>query len=334
MAERIPAGRTSRALVQFRPRPNRALSRHPSTSPTPLPSDEKTASFRTPVTGTRPLGASAANAAATKGGHTGLSKAKVTMLLELQHPGGLNRFVRRVSDPTDPLYRHYSTVEQLVAKLRRQAEGDRAGHRLVRPARCPRHALVDPHLRHRELSREGAPTSSCRPRRAPPTASGTGGSWPADRPGGARRRRHAVSVGPEDGVDEDRGRDRPGAWRRSRRWVPRKKVKYGSILFHTGTAAGCPAGSEPAEVAPLEPFTPNQYLTAYGDTTMHAPGAERRRPIGRRRRAGRLQALRHRNVRQVLRGQQDPADLGLEVSPTTNRRPRKTRPRSTSSSSR
>ena len=62
------------------------------------------------------IGAGAANAAAPKNAHTGLAGPKVAMLLELQHPGGLNRFVRRVSDPNDPLYRHYATVEQLVAR--------------------------------------------------------------------------------------------------------------------------------------------------------------------------------------------------------------------------
>jgi hypothetical protein len=35
---------------------------------------------------------------------------------QLQQPGGLTRFVRHVSDPVDPHYRQYATVESLVAR--------------------------------------------------------------------------------------------------------------------------------------------------------------------------------------------------------------------------
>lgn len=34
----------------------------------------------------------------------------------MQRPGGLNRFVRHVSDPGDPHYRQHATVESLVAR--------------------------------------------------------------------------------------------------------------------------------------------------------------------------------------------------------------------------
>ena len=61
------------------------------------------------------------------------------MLLELQHPGGLNRFVRRVSDPSDPLYRHYSTVESLVARYGAQAKTSERVTDWLAAARCPRH---------------------------------------------------------------------------------------------------------------------------------------------------------------------------------------------------
>ena len=39
-----------------------------------------------------------------------------SMPWQLQQPGGLTRFLRHVSDPVDPHYRQYATVESLVAR--------------------------------------------------------------------------------------------------------------------------------------------------------------------------------------------------------------------------
>src|SRR5215470_12477560 len=47
----------------------------------------------------------------------GLAPGKIEALIELQHPGGLNRFVRKVSDPRSAHYRDYATVEQLIARF-------------------------------------------------------------------------------------------------------------------------------------------------------------------------------------------------------------------------
>ena len=47
---------------------------------------------------------------------------------------------------------------------------------------------------------------------------------------------------------------------------------YRSILPHSGTAGGCAAGSSGGIEPGLEPFTPNQYLTAYGHAALHDRG--------------------------------------------------------------
>lgn len=51
-----------------------------------------------------------------------------------------------------------------------------------------------------------------------------------------------------------------------------KHANYSSVLTHSGTSTGCAAGrtGPGAPVAP--PFTPNQYLSAYGIAAMHAVG--------------------------------------------------------------
>ena len=86
-----------------------------------------------------------------------------------------------------------------------------------------------------------------------------------------------------------------------------KKKGYSSVLPHSGTAAGCPEGSTGGPGAPLLPFTPNQYLTAYGHAALHAQGAARPGADGRGGRDRRLPPQRHRRLRQVLR-REDAAD--------------------------
>jgi subtilase family serine protease len=47
---------------------------------------------------------------------------------------------------------------------------------------------------------------------------------------------------------------------------------YRSVRRHSGTASGCPAGSSGGPAPGFEPFTPNQYLTAYGHAALHKQG--------------------------------------------------------------
>jgi kumamolisin len=213
------------------------------------------------------FGASAASA--QKKGHTGLANPKVLMLLELQHPGGLNRFVRHVSDPTDPRYRHYSTVEKLVARYGAKPKTSKAVTNWftvhgVHATLSPTHTFVTARLsasRADELlpPAKGAATAS----------SADGGLVPRTVPAAISADVARVSVGtdptvePEDAIGPAPGAEAEGG--------TKEKGKYGSVLFHTGTAGGCAAGSS-GQVSPLEPFTPNQYLTAYGDTKLHAEG--------------------------------------------------------------
>jgi kumamolisin len=213
------------------------------------------------------VGASAAGAA--KNAHTGLSSPKVTALLELQHPGGLNTFVRRVSDPSDPHYRDYATVESLVARYGAPAKTTArvldwfAAHG-VHADLSPTHTFVTaeiPASRADQLlpPAKGAASASSVgdamvPRAIPAALDGvvtnlSVGPNVAVQP-------HDL-IGPAVGAEAEGGKEGKGP--------------YGSILFHTGTAGGCAAASTGGP-HPLEPFTPNQYLTAYGDTAMHGRG--------------------------------------------------------------
>jgi subtilase family serine protease len=210
------------------------------------------------------LGASAANA-----GQTGLSNSKVTMLLELQHPGGLNRFVRRVSDPSDPLYRDYSTVEQLVARYGAPAKTSKRvvlwlAKRGVQATLSPTHTFVTAEL----LAKRAA--AILPPAKGAASASSAGaGLRPRAVPAALRGLATRVAVGTDLPVHTD---DAIGpAPAAEAEGGTKSSGKYGSVLFHTGTAAGCAAGSSGAP-HPIEPFTPNQYLTAYGDASMHSRG--------------------------------------------------------------
>jgi kumamolisin len=192
----------------------------------------------------------AAGAFAAKGDPTGLPASQVTALIQLRHPAGLDRFVRRVSDPSSPHYRRYATVESLVARF---GAKPRASKRVLRwlaahgvdAELSPTHMFVTASLPAERAAGllSGAPRGAIAGISVAPAAKLTP---------------HAA-VGPAPGPESGGGKKGAGP--------------YGSVLLHTGTAKGCAAGVHAAE-APVEPFTPNQYLTAYGDAAMHARGLE------------------------------------------------------------
>lgn len=190
-----------------------------------------------------------ATGASAKADSTGLPTSEVTALIQLRHPAGLDRFVRRVSDPSSPHYRDYATVEQLVARF---GAKPRASKRVLAwlTARgidaklSPTHTFITASL----AAARAAPLL-----RASPHAVAGISVLPT-----APVVPHAA-VGPAPGPESGGGK--------------KGKGHYGSALFHTGTAKGCAAGLGAAE-APVEPFAPNQYLTAYGDSAMHARGLE------------------------------------------------------------
>lgn len=162
--------------------------------------------------------------------------------IELRHPRGLNRFGPRRLRPESPRYRRYSTVEKLVARF--------GCPRLAGRARRRWNRLFDGHLRHRQS-------------RAP--ARGAAGSSSRAVPAALRGVVSRIALAGELATS-----GAPAAVG-ARASAKRKRGHYGSILPHTGTAGGCPAGSSGGEPG-LEPFTPNQYLTAYGHAAMHAKG--------------------------------------------------------------
>jgi kumamolisin len=49
-------------------------------------------------------------------------------------------------------------------------------------------------------------------------------------------------------------------------------LKGTSVLFNTGTTAGCAEGRHAGEAEPLNGFTPNEYLDAYGHSALHKQG--------------------------------------------------------------
>lgn len=210
------------------------------------------------------LAAPAAGVAAQRS--PALPDGKIEALLQLRHPRGLNRFVRRVSDPRSPRYRHYSTVEKLVA---RYGAKPKTRKRVLRWLRA--HGL------HGTVTAAGTfvlvplPAAKARPQHG---AVGAASAVLSERRVPAALQGAVVGVSVLD----------PGQTRASAATAAgdgsataaaskkKRKFPYFSIRAHTGTAGGCAAGSSAVAAPGLEPFTPNQYLTAYGLAAMHARG--------------------------------------------------------------
>jgi subtilase family serine protease len=189
----------------------------------------------------------------------------VQALFLLHHPAGLDRFVRSVSDPRSPRYRHYATVEGLVKRfgashsVRHVTLAWLAGHGMtgrVGPTGAYLTAWMPRRLAERALLRRASARRSATgvalTRRVPPALRGYVDSIGilGTRPGEFG---HAASVAPAavDAAATDAG---------------------SSLLPHSGTAAGCQSGRAAGAPSPLSAFTPNQYLTAYGHETMHRRG--------------------------------------------------------------
>ncbi len=190
----------------------------------------------------------------------------VQALFLLHHPAGLDRFVRSVSDPRSPRYRHYATVEELVKRfgaspaVRRATLAWLARHGMrgrVGPTGAYLIAWMPSELAKRAL-----------PRRAPATGSATGTAVVVRRvPPALRGYVDAIGI----------LGTRPGAFGHTASVAPASAdgaaVRGGSSLLpHSGTAAGCPSGRAAGAPSPLSAFTPNQYLTAYGHEAMHRRG--------------------------------------------------------------
>ncbi len=213
-----------------------------------------------------------AGAAAKQGPQ--LPEGQVDALISLRHPRGLDRFVQAVSDPTSPRYRHYASVAALVKRF-----GAAPAVRGATLRWLGRHGLRG------EVGASGTFVTATLPRRLaarvlPPVpgarASGAGGG-----PEGGERtvppaltgavssvqllsRRPVVSHDALAPVD-------PGAAIAAAKTKTNQKA-FSSIMLESGTPAGCSDGVNAGEGKPLRPFTPQQYLTAYGHATLHERG--------------------------------------------------------------
>jgi subtilase family serine protease len=196
----------------------------------------------------------------------GASEKTVEALLELRHPRGLNSFVRAVSDPASPRYRRYAGVAKLAARFGATQEDRNAT--LIWLSRRGLQGRVGPTGTYVTVRVPSARADRLLPRGATATASATalGRGVPVGLRGpvtaitllGNRRnvvRNVVASPGPPATTAAQ----------------PRA---YSSILPHSGTARGCAAGlTGPGGSAPA-PFTPNQYLSAYGNAAMHGRGLD------------------------------------------------------------
>lgn len=228
-----------------------------------------------------PTGESAAKA------EVGLAESQVDALISLRHPRGLNRFVRAVSDPTSPRYRQYASVETLVQRFGATRRDRRVTVSWLRLHGA--HAEVGPTGTYVAASLPRSLASRLGPARGA-VASGAGTSV-GGRAGARRvppRLRGAVSRidvlshrratsfdAPSFGADPAATpRAQPSAILAAAK--DKAKKPYTSIQLESGTPGGCKDGVTAGEGMPLRPFTPKQYLTAYGHAAMHARGFDGR----------------------------------------------------------
>jgi len=198
----------------------------------------------------------------------GLPEAKVEALLKLHHPRGLNSFVRAVSDPSSPRYREYATVAQLV---NRYGAKPKTKQRVLR-------WFASRGLRAR-VTGSGThvivPMGAAEAARLLPPAGGASTSAAAavDRavPVALRGAVADVTVLSADPVVEPLAAPATASLKKDEITAADFGSPYRSDLPHTGTAAGCPEGSSGGAPG-IPPFTPNQYLTAYGHAALQAKG--------------------------------------------------------------
>jgi kumamolisin len=204
----------------------------------------------------------APGASAAKG--PALSDKSIEAIFLLRHPRGLNRFVRAVSNPASPRYRDYWTVERLVE---RYGAKPKTRKRVLR--------WLAARGLEGEVGATGAFVTVTMPRREaarllPRAAGASGGSLGDARPvppalRGAVAGIELLGHGPH----AEGGPVAPVAGASA---AQKPKPLYSSVLPHSGTAGGCPDGSSGGIGPKLGPFTPNQFLTAYGHAAMHKRG--------------------------------------------------------------
>ncbi len=183
--------------------------------------------------------------------------ARTHALLELKHPHGLAKFVRKVSSPGSPRYRRYASVHHLTERY----GASRKDRRTVRRWAAERggHAQV--------LSGSWAiaafPADSG-PAMAASSQHGNRLHVPPALRGAVRRASKLPHVPLRDPLPPTPLRAR------ERRGLP---TNYPSARQRTGAPSGCAAGRDVnTEGFGTEAFTPNQYTAAYGISALHNRG--------------------------------------------------------------
>jgi subtilase family serine protease len=191
---------------------------------------------------------------------------ELTVILSLRHPAGLGRLVRAVSDPRSPQYREYLSVEQIVRRFGARPTAKRATLHWLREHGAQ--AKLGPTGTYVTARVPAAVAASALPATGA-TAAVTGAVANARRvPASLRAAVASVDViGTKEGVFGTNVETSAGT-------PPGKEpgLKGSSVLFNRGTPKGCAAGTHAGEPAPLNGYTPNQYLTAYGHAGLQKRG--------------------------------------------------------------
>jgi kumamolisin len=204
---------------------------------------------------------------------SGLGLHQIEAIIELHHPRGLNRFVRSVSDPTSGRYREYATVQQLIERYGADEKEQKQVLAYFRERGASARLFatgsfvavwMDRGQAARLLPGGGASASAAGSRPVPAALAGAVNRIeilppveasadivfpPADERATAR-----AAASAEGG--QEKGKKKPAK-------------PYGSFKKHSGKAIGCKEGRL-AHPSPIEPFTPNQFLKAYGHSALHA----------------------------------------------------------------
>ncbi len=199
-----------------------------------------------------------------------LPAGQVEALISLRHPRGLDRFVQAVSDPTSPRYRHYASVAALVKRFGAAPD-----------VRATTLRWLGRHGTRGEVGASGTFVTATLPRRLAARLLPAPAGATASRRGAEGRSIPAALAGAVTGIElvsrrpavsrTALGATDPGAALAATKTKAKKKA-YSSIMLESGTPAGCSDGVNAGEGKPLRPFTPHQYLTAYGHAAMHARG--------------------------------------------------------------
>ena len=181
----------------------------------------------------------------------------INALFALKHPEGLRNFARSVSTPGNPNYQQYRPVKWLVKRFGASAKTKKRALRALRSRGIAAEvektgqailATMTPD-QATEFSADGARVSA---------AGDTAGAVPPELTG------LVTGVG---FLDSDPDKFKTAA-AKGGTFTP----TLGSARVRTGTPAGCAAGQAVAPNTELAPFTPNQYLDAYGHSALHKQG--------------------------------------------------------------